>query len=296
MSDRYPGALLVSITLHGAVVGLMFLFAYAADQARPDVTQVFELVAGDGDNFAATQAPAYGEPGAPKLDVPKPLPETPRPKEVAPPEPAPTMPTPPPVAEKPLPKPPEDKPLPKPKDFAKEIDKKVDRAEQKTKAKLAKEHEAEPKKLTKEQFDRENQKKVASAKPAGPTKVAQIDADGIRKGVVGSSPDNKTGGAGGKALVRTDGSVMDTYFAFLKENLRKALDKPPGLSDSLVTTVEFFLNADGTLTSAKITKSSGNAEFDAAALAAVAATRMPSPRPDKISDKRSLSFTMKELN
>ena len=86
---------------------------------------------------------------------------------------------------------------------------------------------------------------------------------------------------------------MDRYFAMLQQRLRAALEKPPGLSDTLVTVVQVRLAADGTLSGARITQSSGSDEFDQAALAAVAATRMP-PRPDKKTEVLNLPFKMKE--
>lgn len=284
MSERYPGALAVSITLHAFVAGVLWLFAYAAEQSRQEVTKVFELVAGEGDNFAATVAPARGEPGGIKLEMPAP-PEPLKTPEVAPqplPEPQPVTVVP--AAPKPV-----EKPLP---NLSKMIERKVDRAEAKTKKELAKQHEAEAKKLTKEEFDKLNKKKVA-ASPAGPPKIAKVDAEGIRGGVVGGSTENKTGGAGGRALTRDEGSVMEAYFALLRDRLRAALDKPPGLSDTLVTIVQVRINADGSLTGAKITQPSGSAEFDSAVMAAVAATRMPA-RPDKKSEVLTIPFRMKE--
>lgn len=287
MTPRYPSALLLSLTLHGAIAALMFLFAYAANLAKPETTQVFELVAGEGVNFAETKAPALGNPGALKVDMPK---EEPKPREVAPPEPTPVAPAPPPpVAEKPLPKPPEEKPLPKLPD-PKSIAKKMDRVDEKTKAKIEKQQKAEAK-LTKEQFDKTNKQK-ASVAPAGPPKVAKIDTKGIREGVSGGSVENDRGGAGGKALVRPDGPVMEAYLSLLQQRLRAAFNKPPGLSDTLVTTIKVHINADGSLTGARITQFSGSDEFDAAAMAAVAATRMP-PHPNKGEDL-SLPFKMKE--
>jgi TonB family protein len=290
MNDRYPGALLVSLMLHGAVAALMFLFAYAAKQARPEMTQVFELVAGEGERFAETKAPAFGDPGALKVDMPK---EEPKPREVAPPEPTPVTPAPaPPVAEKPIPKPPEEKPLPKLPDYSKTIEKKMDRVEAKTKATIEKQRKVEAAKLTKQEFDKANKQKTA-ATPAGPLKVAKIDTKGIREGVTGGSVENDKGGAGGKALIREDGPVMDAYFSLLQQRLRAALNKPPGLSDTLVTTVRVRINADGSLSGARITKSSGSDDFDAAAMAAIAATRMP-PHPNNKSEELTIPFRMKE--
>jgi len=298
MSDRYPGALLVSLTMHGTIAGLMFLFAYAANQSRPEPTQVFELVAGEGDNFAATQAPALGEPGAVKLDLPKPSTPAPEPKpqEVAPPEPTPVAPAPPPpVAEKPVPKAPAEKAPPKPADISKLIEKKVDRAETKTKANLAKQREAEQKRLTKEEFDKQNKQKAAAAKTASTAapKIAKIDTEGIRKGVENGSTNNKTGGAGGKALERPDGPVMDAYFSYVQLKLREGLIKPPGLSDTLTTVIVVRINANGSVTGARIKNPSGSAEFDAAAMAAVTGMRL-SPRPDGKSEEHALTLKMKE--
>lgn len=290
MTGRYPGALLLSLTLHGAIAALMFLFAYAANLAKPETTQVFELVAGEGDNFAATQAPALGEPGGVKVELPK---EVPKPREVAPPEPTPVTPAPPPpVPEKPLPKPPEEKPLPKLPD-PKSIAKKMDRIDSKTKAKIEKEQKAEAVRISKEQFDKANKQK-ASVTPAGPPKIAKIDSKGIRQGVEGGAAESDKGGSRGKALSREDGPLIDAYFSLLQQKLLAALNKPPGLSDTLVTIIKVRLNADGSLTGARITKSSGSDEFDAAAMAAVAATRMP-PHPNNKAEDLSLPFKMKEL-
>ena len=291
MTDRYPGAFLVSLMFHGAIAGLILLAGYVAGFSKPDPLVAVELVAGEGDNYGATEAPALGDPASLKMDLPQPLPELPKQREVAPPEPAPIPAAP---AEKPVPKPVEEKPVPKAPDFAKAIEKRIDRAEARAKAALAKKHEAEAKKMTKEAFDKAQaaKKKAASATPAGPPKIAKIDAKGIRDGVVGGSTKNDKGGAGGKALVREDGRVMDAYYAMLKDRLLKALEKPPGLSDSLVTSIELRINPDGSLIG-KIAKSSGSDEFDAAVMAAVAATQMP-PHPEKKSELLSVPFRMKE--
>ncbi|HEX2855420.1 MAG TPA: cell envelope integrity protein TolA [Opitutaceae bacterium] len=282
MTDRLPGAMMLSLTLHASVAGLMLLFGYAASLSNQDTTKVFQIVAGEGDNFAAEVAPALGEPGGIKVEVPTPPAPTPEP--VVQPEPAPVVPTPPAPVEK---------PPPKLTNLTKMIEKKVARADTKAKAQVAKEREIEAKKMSKKEFDELNKKNSGpTPKPAGPTKVAKLDPEGIRKGVVGGSTENKTGGAGGRDMVAT-GEIMDRYFALLQERLRSALEKPPGLSDTLVTVVQVRLGADGSITGAHITKSSGSDEFDRAAMAAVAAVRMPA-RPDKKSEVLNLPFRMKE--
>src|SRR5688572_30560321 len=202
-----------SAALHALPI-LSVLVPYALGLFQPKPPQrVFELVAGAGDNFAATAAPALGEPGGIKVAAPEqPVaapPEPPKQRPVAPP------PEPPPVTKAPpkaTPKPAEPK-----LDFAKDIKQAVKRADTKTKREIEKERAAEAKRLTKEEFDRQNKAKAKSTN--APTQVAKAKGEGIKTGVPGGSTANKTGGAGGKALVRDDGPVMDAYFSLLKSRL-----------------------------------------------------------------------------
>src|SRR5687767_12764099 len=98
MTDRLPGAFTLSVTLHALFAGVMLLLNYAVNQSREDMTTVFEVVAGSGDNFAATEAPALGTPDGIKVDVtepPAPVPEVVRqPEMVAQPDPTPVAPAP----------------------------------------------------------------------------------------------------------------------------------------------------------------------------------------------------------
>jgi TonB family protein len=87
---------------------------------------------------------------------------------------------------------------------------------------------------------------------------------------------------------------MEKYFAMLRERLLKALDKPPGLSDTLVAEAEVRLNADGSIAGVKIISPSGSAEFDRAVLEAFGRVRMPA-RPDGKSSVHSLKFQTKDL-
>jgi colicin import membrane protein len=85
MTARSSSAYFVSALLHGAVVALILFIAYMANQTLPDGPKVFELVAGAGDNYGATEAPALGTPGGIKIDVPEaPAPETPAPAALTP--------------------------------------------------------------------------------------------------------------------------------------------------------------------------------------------------------------------
>src|SRR5688572_11506316 len=72
MTDRPVSAFLLSTTLNSVVVGILLLLSYAANQQVKKMPRVLELVAGEGDNYMATAAPALGTPGGVKLDVPAP--------------------------------------------------------------------------------------------------------------------------------------------------------------------------------------------------------------------------------
>ena len=285
MTDRTPVAFVISLTFHALVVAILLLFAYAMNERVKEVPKIFELVAGRGNNFEATVAPALGEPGGAKLTVPvpaapKPVP-TPEPEPVAP-EPVPAKPAP--VPEKTAPPVPP-APAKKLPDLSSQMKKRVVIAESKAKQQLAKEHADEAKRLAKEAADR-----------AKAPKYTPIDSEGIREGVVGGSTANKTGGAGGKALTAEEGAALDRYFSMLKRHLLEALDRPAGLSDTLVATVEFHISGGGMLTGVRIKQTSGSAEFDRAVLEAFARVGSVGPRPDGKSEVLSLDFKMKELD
>jgi len=304
MSERSPSAFLLSITLHGGAVAIMLFFTYAVSQQTKDAPQVFELVAGAGDNYMATEAPALGVPGGIKLDIPA----LPTPKvQIAPtPEPAPE-PTPAVIKSEPAPRAPApiEKPAPAPKtpdkpeetavpNFKKQIANKVLRAELNTKKKIERERVEEAKRVTKAEFEKANKTKAAAIAKGGATKIAKIDAEGIAAGVVGGSTKNKTGGAGGKALVAEDGAPMERYFALLKNRLKENHEKPLGLSDTLVARVEFYVGADGSISNVKISRSSGSPEFDRSVVEAFARTKSMGPRPDKKGESAVLDFKMRE--
>ena len=296
-----PAAFVTSVVLHSLVVAVLLLAAYSKSFESKPATKVFELVAGEGDNFAATEAPALGSPGGIKLSVPSP--PVPRPEPVAPevtkPEPVPEKPIPtPPVPKPPMPvappvpkqepvkSPTEPKPTTsKTKTMAEQMRWEAIRSESKIKTQIARDKAAEKKRL-------EQEAKVAKAAAAS---APRVDVEGIVKGVQGGSTANKEGGAGGKALVRSDGPVMEAYFGMLRDRLLKALDKPPGLSDTLVAEAEFRIGADGSIRGAKIISPSGSVEFDRAVLEAYSRVRMPA-RPDGKSSVQTARFRTKDLD
>lgn len=308
MTATSPSAFFLSATLHAVVVALVLLFAYATgpgDQPKP---KVLELVAGEGDNYMATEAPALGVPGGVQLNLPKapePKPAPPEPTPPAPPPPEPTPPAPTPPVPAPTPKP---TPAPVTKadsdipNFKNDVRRKIIVADSKAKREIAKERAAEKKRLdeekkrmTKEEFDRANKAKTTASAKTGSTKVAKVDAEGIAKGVVGGSTRNKTGGAGGKALTSENTDVLAAYDRLFKDRLRHEFQPPPGLGDSLKVDIEVRSAADGTLSGARVVRSSGSREFDQAVLEAVRRVRMPA-RPDKKSEVVEFTFTMKEKN
>jgi len=292
---------MTSLALHGLVVGVMFLVAYSSSFDPKVQTKPFELVMGEGDNFAATEAAALGTPGGIKLNVPpQPVPEPPKPEVVkvepapAPPEPAPVAP---PTPEPPKPVPVKETPKPaaptksgntKTKSIAEEMRWKTIVEESKAKQQIAKARAAEKKRLEQERRDQAKREAEAAAR------APRIDAEGIAKGVLGGSTSNTKGGAGGTAMTRPDGPALEAYFGMLRERLLRALDKPPGLSDTLVAVAEFRIGADGSISGVKIISSSGSPEFDRAVIEAYSRVSMP-PRPDKKGSVESLTFRTKDL-
>ncbi|MCX6933305.1 MAG: cell envelope biogenesis protein TolA, partial [Verrucomicrobia bacterium] len=177
---------MLSLTLHAAVVAVLLFLSYAASPGKKEKPQVFELVAGAGDNYMATEAPALGSPGGVKLELP--APPVPQPQiEPAPepPAPQPAIPEPSPITPAPIEKkaPPVKKAdAPEPTDapnFKKQITKQIIRAESQAKRDIKREREKEAK-ITKEAFDKANKTKAKQAANArgSPAKVAKIDAEG----------------------------------------------------------------------------------------------------------------------
>jgi len=326
MNATSPRAFMLSASLHGAVIAMLVLYAVWNNRDRSDPLVPITLVAGEGDNYGAKEAPALGSEGGVKLNVPAPA------EPVSPPAPAVTMTLPPPEVAPPVPPPkaqvqpeppkpiPVPEPAPTPKapaekappskaaknpdvpDFKKKIQWEIVKADANAKAKARREREAEAKRLaeekkrmTLEEFNRtQKSKQVASTKNAN-AKIERIDGEGIAKGVVGGSTANKVGGAGGKALKNDNPDVIGAYLALFRQELRRLFEPPPGLSDTLKVRIEVMNKADGSLSGAKVVQSSGSKEFDQAVLDAVKRIRLPA-RPDRKNEELSFAFSMKELD
>jgi colicin import membrane protein len=317
-------AFIASVSLHALLIGLVLGFAYSNHKkSEEDKPKIFELVMGEGDNFAATEAAALGTPGGGiKIEIPGPPTPTPSPVEPAPPEPEPEPepspvepsrpPKPAPVTP-PVKNPPKAPPAPKeykPVNMAKMVDRIADKRaaniEKKIKAeqkaadeRAAKEAALNAKRMTKADFDRQNQGKLSpsqtAAKSGGGTGAAKrIDAEGIAKGVVGGSIANKIGGAGGKALTREDIELSEAYISLLIQRLKAAHQKPDGLSDLLQATVRFRLTSSGTVVEVTIIGSSRNAEYDRSVLEAFRRITLPRPPSNLKTSDYELTFKMKE--
>ena len=315
MTADTPQAFLRSGGLHGAVVALALFMGYVNDPSRETEPKILELVAGVGDDYMAKEAPALGVEAGLKVPLTptpefklapvepvRPEPAPVQPEKVIPPTPVPAAPEPPkpePVA--PQKKVPPTTPVdPATPDFKKKIKQDIRVADSKAKREIAKERaaetkrvEEEKKRMTKEEFDRANKAKTVASATTKSATVKKIDAQGIAKGVAGGSTNNKAGGAGGKALTSDNSAVVAAYDAMFKNRLRERFEPPPGLSDSLKVSVEVRSAMDGTLSGARVVKSSGSKIFDQAVLDAIKQVRMP-PRPDKKGETFEFDFSMRE--
>ncbi len=273
MQERAPTAFFFSLLLHGTAVLAIGAIAFIAQQGIRPPMQVFELVAGPGNDYTATAAPALGTPeGTIEVKVPTP-PERREPVVAEPAPPAPPV-TPAPATAAPT-------------------------AEVKTTVHAP--SRAELKRMTYQQYVKKFGKPTPAQTPASstaagsgrPRTVPKINARGIAEGVLGGSPNSRKGG-GGHALTAPARSEMEGYFARLITALRQNLEKPPGLSDLLAADVEFLIAADGTISRIRIAHSSGNEEFDRACIDAFRQVGSVGPRPDGQSDIKMITFRMKD--
>jgi outer membrane biosynthesis protein TonB len=303
MTAQSPASYSLSLLIHGGFAAVLAWFAFMGSQPAASSPKVLELVAGAGNDFGATAAPALGRPGGIKVDLAPPAPETaPRPPAAAA-EPAPPPPA---AAVAPLPVPPPaavpvpvnqavapvkaaPKPAPKAPNFVADLK----RLEQKREARLearykAQQAAAERRRLSEEQFARQQAARASS-------KVAHVDAEGIAAGVVGGSTANHTGGAGGKALTSEEGSLLDRYFSLLQSRLVEAFEqaKPQDVSDRLSARVAFMVAADGSISHVRFITPSGNADFDQAVRSTLTHFASVGPRPDHRSDEIETTFTEK---
>jgi len=271
MRPNSPSAIITSLTLHGFVAALVFVTTYFVAQSEKIQPVIFELVAGPPTAPDELVAPALGNTTKPvKLDVPKvnlPV-EQPEPEVVekaAVPEPV--------VQEKAKPTPVK----PKPADTA-----------------IAKDMKKSARVSYKEYLKSHPTPKVSAAPKTRGGKVPKIDTQGIIGGVVGGSTANTRGGGGGKALTREQQSQLDTYISLLIQELKKAHELPPGVSDQLQAKVTFDITASGAILNPRISKTSGNRDFDESVLDAFRRMRSIGPTPTRRPDTWTVTFRMRD--
>lgn len=269
---RVSNAYLASVAMHAVFIAVMIASAVVMRQDQTEETKTFELVMGEGNNFAATLAPQEGVKGGnEKIELAPSMPKIP-PRPVAPPPPAPdpVMPEPSPVAPPPSPKVPE--PVkPEPKALPNKVP----------------EPKAEPSmsyaEWQKMKAQEEKAKAKAPAKTPGPFKVPVIDPKQFRAGTKDGAKTNTgfTGpGAGGKALEATEGSLLERYLQLLKNRVRESHRSPAGTPPGIQAEVEFRITLAGDITAVRVTRSSGNPEYDRSVLDAFQAVGSIGPPPN----------------
>lgn len=303
----FGGAFWVSTGAHGFFVVCLLVLTFMLRDKVEETPAIFEIVpvAGEGDDFLATEAPAGHEAGLAATGELR-MPDIP---------PVPVW-TPPPVAVVPVAKvepasaPLAAEPVPVP-NFASDLRATLRQEKRKVEQELRRERaqtaaaekaaaakaaeDARKKTASFEQFQREQGVKTSPAsRPAAtpPKPGPRIDASGIKKGVTGAAGAGSTG-AGGTALSRAEANAMDAYDAMLRARLLAAHVLPPGVSDLLSADVIFTVAASGAISGARIDRSSGSAEFDRSVLDAISRVRMP-PRPDGKTDSQRFKFRLRD--
>ena len=150
------------------------------------------------------------------------------------------------------------------------------------------------KKMTKEEFDRLNGKKVAANTKSGAASFEKITTQGITGGVDGGT--TSKAGAGGKVLSRAEQDQLGTYFAALKQKIKEAHEKPLGASNALSARVSFYVASNGAIGQVKIIQSSGDAEFDQSVVVAFRSITSIGPRPDGRGDTHEATFSMRDTD
>ncbi len=269
MHANSPSSILVSLILHAFLAAVIFVTTVFVAQSEKVPPVIFELVAGPPTAPDELFAPALGNTTKPvKLEVPK----VNLPPEISEPEVEEKTVAPEPVVREKAP------PVkPKPADTA-----------------IARDMKKSAKVSYKEYLKSHPTPKISSAPKSRAGKVPKIDTQGIIGGVAGGSTANTRGGGGGKALSREQQSQLDTYISLLIQELKKAHEPPPGVSDQLEAKVTFDITASGAILNPRISKSSGNREFDESVLDAFRRMRSIGPTPTRRPDTWTVTFRMRD--
>ena len=320
MSAHSTSAYSLSLMLHGAFVAAMLFTAFAfRDDASRKSTEIFELVAGPGDNWAATEAPAIGSPDAVSFQPPAPVTpaktepvRAPEPVTAAPPEKSPVVAAP--VEAVAAPKA-EPKKTPPEKTIAQQMEAAASRRERQQTATFKREEAArlkreraaaaaaaakrkaaeaaEEKRMSYAEFSKNNPRKTAANTKSAPSKYDKISTKGITDGVAGGTTDKA--GAGGNKLSRAEQDALGTYFAMLKQKVIDAHVMPPGANDRLSAEVSFYIASDGSISQVKITRSSGDTAFDNSVMDAFRTITMGS-KPDRRGETVTSIFRKRDFD
>ena len=276
---RYPGAFVVSACLHVAVVVALLLLLWWSRREQPPVPQIFELVAGAGDNYAATEAAAAATPAPPtetvNVELPEALPVITK-ELVLPPPPAPVVErTPPPKVE---PKKAETKqPAPKKAEPRKEEPKKTESLVRPTTFQDFVKKEGTPKAAPK-------------AAPPAPIRAKSIDVDRVVQGVAGGSTAVKAGASGTALSVAPNDQA---YVAMILDRIRRSMEAA-GVTELSEARIEFRVAANGELSAPRILRSTGSAAFDQALITAFRTIRPIGPPPSLRAEFFSVTIRMRE--
>jgi len=259
MRPNSSSAFLTSLILHAFVAALIFVTTVYVARSDKVAPAIFELVAGPGADMNALVAPALGNTAAPvKMNVPKvDLP----PEKPEPPAPVPES----------VPVPPKARPD----------------------TSIAKQMNQSARVSYKDYLKKHPTPKPAATTTGRAASVPKIDTQGVLGGVKGGSTAS-TRGSGGKALTREESDQLSTYISFLIQELKRAHEPPSGVSDQLETKVTFDITASGAILNPRITKSSGNREFDESVLDAFRRMRSIGPTPNHRPDTWTVTFKMKD--
>lgn len=276
-----------SLALHGAIVGAIVVAGLMFSQSRQAAPQVFELVAGQGDNYMATQATALGAEDGVKFDAPE-VPAPPEPQgdhALHPPETAPLEAVPP-AKLTPM------KHAASAKDLATGA---VNFRKALQHAQIVGESRIKMREI-RERREREKQARLAAqaaARKAGVSYEAflrQQAAKGRAGGVVHGT--SMEAGAGGKALTAEQQDAMAAWAELLRERWRDSFVPPADFTESMVAHVKWVVGADGSISRVHITHSTGNAAFNDAVIDALQHISIPPP-PSHRGDDYEADFSLK---
>ncbi len=133
--------------------------------------------------------------------------------------------------------------------------------------------------------------------PAGSPAIPQIDGDRLAAELVAKGNVSPKHGGPGSPVCGTPGAgsvELGGYFERLMAALRAAHEMPDGVDTLYIARISFFLAADGTLSAVRVVNPSGNADYDRSVLAAFAKVRCIGSVPGGQNSVQEMNFQMVE--